>query len=190
MASRGEIVIRPGSIACGKGLRRVGVVPSTTRRIRAGRPAASLLGIALTLVLAGCGSDDEPARISKSEFLEKASVICVSTRRGIRADFETYARGREGRSDALAEKAGKLTPEEAAAKVGGKIIVPAMKRELEELRALGIPQGDGARVNALLSAFEEGVEKAEAHPERAAATGTEAFGRSGKLAGEYGLEGC
>jgi hypothetical protein len=142
------------------------------------------------LILAGCGEGNEPARISKSEFLEKGSAICVSARRGIRADFEAYARGSEGRGDTLAEKAGELTPVEAAAKVGRKIIVPAMKRELEEFRALGMPKGDDDRVNALLSAFEEGVEKAEAHPERAATTGTEAFGKSGKLASKYGLEGC
>lgn len=65
-----------------------------------------------------------------------------------------------------------------------------MKRELEEFRALGIPAGDDDQVNALLVAFAEGLEKAEAHPERAATTGTEAFGKSGELAGEYGLEGC
>jgi hypothetical protein len=140
-------------------------------------------------ILAGCGGgeSDEPMQISKREFVEKGSAICLATRRGIRSDFEVYARGREA---GLAGKADELTPEEAAAKVGGKIIVPAMKRELEEFRALGMPQGDDDRVKALLSAFEEGVEKAEAHPERAATTGTEAFGKSGKLASEYGLEGC
>lgn len=177
-----------------KGPRPVGAVPSDARVGQRGRSMTLLLGIlTVALVVAGCGGggdSGEPAQIPKREFVEKGSAICVATRTGIRSDFEVYARSREGREVELAEKADEMSPEEAAANVGIKIIVPAMKRELEEFRALGIPEGDDDRVNALLSAFEEGVEKAEAHPERAATTGTEAFGKSGKLASEYGLEGC
>jgi hypothetical protein len=152
-----------------------------------------LLGIlAVALISVGCGGgrSDSPAQIPKREFVEKGSAICVATRKRIRSDFEVYTRGKEGREVELAEKAEEMTPEEAAGRIGRKIIVPAMKRELEEFQGLGIPEGDEDQVDALLRAFEEGVEKADAHPERAATTGTEAFGTSGKLASEYGLRGC
>jgi hypothetical protein len=143
-------------------------------------------------IAAGCGGGDgdERAPISRSAFVEKGSAICVATRQGIRSDFEAFTTGDEGREIERAEKAGELTPEEAAAQVGEEIIVPAMRKELEEFRALGIPPGDNDEVATLLKAFEEGLEKAEGHPERAAANGTEAFGSSGEVAGDYGLEGC
>jgi hypothetical protein len=152
-----------------------------------------LLGLlAATLIVAGCGgaNGEGSAPISRSAFVEKGSAICVATRQGIRSDFETFTKGEGGREIARAEKANELTPEEAAAQVGEEIIVPAMRQELEEFRALGVPPGDDEKVTALLKALQEGVEKAEKHPERAATDGTEAFGKSREVADDYGLEGC
>jgi len=148
--------------------------------------------LAAASAVAGCGGADgrESPAISKAAFTKQGSAICEATRRGIRSDFEAFTKGSEGRKVARAEKAGELTPEEAAARVGEEIIVPAMRQELEEFRALGVPPGDDDRVAALLEAFAEGAEAAEAHPEEAAANGTEAFGRSGRVASAYGLEGC
>lgn len=122
--------------------------------------------------------------------MEKGSAICVATRQGMRSDFETFTKGKGGRDIERAEKANELTPEEAAAQVGEDIVVPAMRQELEEFRALGIPPGDEAEVTALLEAFEGGVKEAEKHPEGAATDGTEAFGKSREVADAYGLEGC
>jgi hypothetical protein len=144
------------------------------------------------MIVVGCGGGDgdKTDRVSKSEFVKEGSAICVATRKGIRSDFEAYIRGRKGREIERAEQANEMTAEEAAAKVGDEVIVPAMRQELEEFLSLGIPEGDDVQVKALLKTFDEGVEKAERHPERAAMNGTEAFGESGRLAGEYGLEGC
>jgi hypothetical protein len=144
------------------------------------------------LIVAGCegGSGDESDQISRARFIEKGSAICVATKREIRADFEAYRKGKQGREIERAEKSDELTPVEAAAKVGKEVIVPVMHQELEEFQKLGIPPGDEDQVAALLVAFEEGVEAAETHPERVATDGTEAFGKSGKAAGTYGLEGC
>jgi hypothetical protein len=111
----------------------------------------------------------------------------VATRRGIRSDFEAFTKSAEGREVERAEKAGELTPGEAAAQVGKEIVVPAMRRELEEFRGLGVPPGDDQEVTALLVALEAGLERAESKPERAAADG---FTESGEVAEDYGLEGC
>jgi hypothetical protein len=144
------------------------------------------------LIVAGCGGGigAEPAQISRATFIEKGSAICLATKREIRADFETYRKGEQGREIEKAEKSNELTPVEAAARVGREVIVPVMHQELEEFRVLGVPAGDDDRVTALLDAFEQGVEAAEGHPERVAMDGTEAFGKSGRLASEYGLENC
>jgi hypothetical protein len=172
-----------------KGPRRGGAVPSDAS---VGSVVLLLGALVITAAVAGCGGGDgdEPPPISRSAFVEKGSAICVSTRQGIRSDFEAFTKGSEGQEVARAERAGELTPEEAAARVGEKIIIPAMRQELEEFRALGIPPGDSDKVTALLETFEEGVKKAEKSPERAAASGTEAFGESGRVAAAYGLEGC
>jgi hypothetical protein len=145
----------------------------------------------MVLIVAGCGgSGDEPTQISRVAFVKKGGAACLATKRQIRSDFEAYRKGPQGREMERAEKTNELTPEEAAAKVGKEIIVPAMRQELEEFQALGVPPGDEAEVTALLEAFEEGIEKAVRHPERVATDGTEAFGKSGRLAGDYGLESC
>lgn len=145
--------------------------------------------LALALVGAGCGggSGDEPAPISRSAFVGRGSAICVATRRGIRSDFEAFTKSADGREIERAEKAGELTPEDAAGQVGEEIVVPAMRRELEEFRALGVPLGEDREVAALLGTFEAGLEKAEGNPKRAAADG---FSESGRVAEGYGLEGC
>jgi hypothetical protein len=151
-----------------------------------------LCALTAAVIVAGCGGGDgeEPVPISRSSFIKRGSAICVATRRGIRSDFETFTKGKGGREIERAEKANELTPEEAAEQVGEEIIVPAMRQELEEFRTLGVPPEDDDKVTALLEAFEEGVEKAEEHPERAATNGTEAFGESRRVAGGYGIEGC
>lgn len=145
--------------------------------------------LALALVGVGCGggSGGEPAPISRAVFIARGSAICVATRRGIRSDFEAFTKSADGREIERAERAGELTPEEAAGQVGEGIVVPAMRRELEEFRALGVPPGEDREVAALLAAFEAGLEKEEGDPKRAAADG---FSESGKVADGYGLEGC
>lgn len=166
-----------GSTAHWKGPRPSGAVP---------------LVLVIALIAAGCGGGEgnEPDQISRAAFIEKGSAICLATKRKIRADFEAYRKSEQGREIGKAERADELTPVEAASRVGRDVIVPVMHQELEEFRALGIPPGDDDQVTVLLRAFEEGIEAAEGHPERVAMDGTEAFGRSGKAATDYGLEYC
>jgi hypothetical protein len=155
--------------------------------------------IALPLVLlaaafsAGCGSGDsatDQAPISKAEFIKKASSACAKTSGKIESEFSSYVQGQAGREVEKAEKAKEMTPDEAAAKVTEVILIPAKNQEVGEIRALGSPRGDENRIRELLDTFEEGIEKAEAHPERAAIDGDEAFGTASHMADQYGLEGC
>lgn len=143
--------------------------------------------LAIALVVAGCGGgSDEPAGVSKAEFIREANAICEQTGERIESEFAAYLESGE------AERTGEandLTNDEAAARVAEEILIPAMRQRLEKLRALGIQDGD-ERASALLEAFDEGIEKAEAHPERAVRDGTEAFGKSERLASEYGLDSC
>jgi hypothetical protein len=137
----------------------------------------------------GCGGGESPA-ISRAQFVREASAICGRTRDRIQSEFAAYGKSREGREAVRAEKAGELTYGEEAVRVGRRIVIPAMRRQFDELRALGVPAGGEERAKVLLAAFGAGVGKAEAHPERAAQDGTEAFGKQERLAEEYGLENC
>jgi len=149
--------------------------------------------LAVAAILTGCGDGEDAngqTAITKEEFVKQANAICSNTRRRIEAEFAAYGRSGEAKEAEEAQQANELTGDEAAARVGEKILIPAMRQQLEELRSLDVPSESEDRAEALLGAFGEGIKKAEARPERAARDGTEAFGKSGRLAGEYGIESC
>lgn len=149
-----------------------------------------VLSIALALAGCGGGSGGETAGLSKADFIKKATAVCQGARRRIESEFAAYSNGGEGKAAQRAVKAGELTVNEAAARIAAKILIPSVRRELAELRALGLPESQGDRVKAMLDSLQEGIEKAEAHPERAARDSTEAFGRPERLIREYGIGPC
>lgn len=161
-----------------------------------GAVLAFLFGVlALASVLAGCGGGGAGGQvtIAKAEFIEQANAVCLRTRKEIAAEFASYGESRVAREAERAQRAGELTANEAneaAARVAERILIPAMRSQLEELRELGTPSEDDDRAQAVVDAFDEGIEKAEARPERAARDGTEAFGRAHRLADEYGVANC
>jgi hypothetical protein len=131
--------------------------------------------------------------IAKAEFVERANAVCLETRKEIAAEFSSYGESRVAREAEKAQRAGELTAgeaNEAAARVAERILIPAMRSQLEELRGLGTPREDGDRAEAMIDAFDEGIEKAEARPERAARDGSEAFGKARRLATEFGVTSC
>ncbi len=150
-----------------------------------------LLGGALVfaLIVVGCGSGGDDgegttSEISKAAFVKRAEAICAETQERASSAFRAYMVQHSGEA---------LTAEKeraAQAEVGKTIVVPAKRQEAEELRALGAPAGDEKLAEAIVGAYEEGVEIALAHPEQATQDGTEAFGKAERLAAAYGLEGC
>jgi hypothetical protein len=71
------------------------------------------------------------------------------------------------------------------------VLIPSLRREIKELRALGVPDGDEEKVEAMITSLEEGLDTAESNPEVVAAGSTDiVFGIASRLAGEYGIETC
>jgi hypothetical protein len=144
--------------------------------------------LVFALVVAGCGggggSSDEVSTnaISKVAFAKKADVICQKGSERMAAAFvaalkkEKKAVGHQSQAD-----------EEALV---GKVLVPSVKREIKEFRALGAPSGDEDRISAIVEALEEGVETAENDPEAVTSSSEAVFGIASRLAGEYGLKVC
>lgn len=140
--------------------------------------------VAAALTVAGCGSGGDSSStgsVSKTEFIAKADAICKKgTERmqsGIFAALKN-PRNLTKMSDAEQEK------------IVATVMVPSVSREVKELRALGIPDGDEEKVDAIVAALEEGIETAERDPQIVIKSSDVVFGISSRIAGEYGLEAC
>jgi hypothetical protein len=141
--------------------------------------------LAVAMFVAGCGGSDDSsssdATISKEAFIAKADAICKKgTERMQKAIFVVLKDGRSLTKLNQAEQE----------KIVATVIVPSVKREVKELRALGIPDGDDERADAMISALEEGVETAESNPKAVTSSSDVVFGIASRLAAEYGLEAC
>jgi len=145
------------------------------------------IAVALTAaaLVAGCGgggdSSTATASVSKAAFIKKVDTVCQKgTERMQRAILVFLKQHKD------VQRPNKAQSE----KLVGTAIVPSVKTELKELKALEAPEGDEERVDAIISALEEGLETAEDNPEAVVASSDAVFGISGRLAGEYGAEVC
>ncbi len=69
------------------------------------------------------------------------------------------------------------------------LALPPVQEMIEELGDLGPPAGDEKKVQAIIEAFEDGVERLEANPANVSA-GVAAFENANKLSEQYGLVAC
>lgn len=134
------------------------------------------------LVVAGCGSSDSStASISKAEFIKKADAVCKKGEEEVQKDFGTFAKTHENI---------KKPTEADYAELVDAVLVENVEKEVDDFRALGAPEGDEGKIEAMLQAREESVKKAKDDP-KAVVTGNEGiFGEAGKLAKAYGLKDC
>jgi hypothetical protein len=152
-----------------------------------GRGVLIAAAMVVALVVTGCGGSGDSSSstatgsISKAAFIKKADAVCQKgTERMQRAILVFLKQHKD------VQRPNKAQSE----KLVGTAIVPSVKTEVKELKALEVPEGDEERVDAIISALEEGLETAEANPEAVVASSDAVFGISGRLAGEYGAEVC
>lgn len=142
--------------------------------------------LAMVLLLGGCGSGDgaesTPAR-TKAQFLKRANAICAKGGEEINEAYEEFSRK---------HVAGGKTPSEALLdEAAAEIVLPVRKREVHLLRALGAPSGQEERVDKMLTAWEEGIERGEEDPDSLRKAGPEyAFYKSYSMGIDYGLAKC
>lgn len=140
--------------------------------------------LAACLVAVGCGGggdDASTASLTKAEFIKQANAVCKKGEEQIETDFAAYVKGHEDIRK----------PTEADfSKLVDSVLVPNAEKEIEDLRALGLPSGDEDQVEAILEAREESVEAAEDEPEVVVKDGEKVFGKASELAISYGLEDC
>jgi hypothetical protein len=151
-----------------------------------GRGPSALIAtvVSTVLLLAGCGDDSSSSAssISKEEFIVKADAVCKQTNKRMEVAFAKFLK---------AHRNIRKPTDPAFEQLIGDVMVPNIKREIGEIRALEVPDGDEEKIEAMLSALEEGLEVAEDNPKVVTASSSDTiYGIASRLAGEYGLETC
>lgn len=137
------------------------------------------------VLLAGCGgsnTDSGRSSLSKEEFIAKADAVCAKTNKRMEAELGKFlTSGEQITNLSKADNERFVT----------KVLIPNLEKEIDELKALGVPTEDEERAKAMIAALEEGLETAEADPKALAASSSDiVYGIASRLAGEYGLKVC
>lgn len=165
----------------------------------------AMLGLALLLAAAGCGGGEGTSAstaaqsstqgeatkaqpmtgtLTKAQFLKKANAICAKGTAAMgKGDAAFWAKHRLPR--------GKTPSQALVNELQLRAILPVRARELRQIRALGLPRGDEQRVEAMLGAWREGVERGEEEPSSLDSGGPAfAFYKAYSMGIDYGLEKC
>jgi hypothetical protein len=146
--------------------------------------AIAISVLALAAVAAGCGGGDDTsdssATLTKAEFIKAADAICGDANKQSQKDAEAFAE----KNDFTLEKATEEQLEDAISAV----FVPSLNQQVEELSALGAPDGDEEQVEAITGALEEAATEIKDDPSTVLAG--KALTEPAKLADEYGLKVC
>lgn len=130
------------------------------------------------------GGNEAPVHsssLSKEEFIAQAGAICTKEKTAGLEAMGEYVKQQPGVAGAA-----KI---ELIGEALQKVFLPAVQRQIDQIRALGAPEGEEAEVEAFLSALQEAVDQAG---QGTPANGQFAkdFASSAELAHEYGLTAC
>jgi hypothetical protein len=152
------------------------------------RPIMKLAVIALSvlaLFVAGCGgSGSDEETLTKAEFIKQADALCKKVDEREFGEYGAWSKANEKQLNGL-------SPNEVGAKAIAAIVVPSVRKEMEEIKALGIPEGDEETLEKYFEAGEKGVKGTEKNPISANAARPEnPFWESFKLGSAYGFKEC
>jgi len=145
------------------------------------------LALALGLIAAGCGDDDggdgetegtgtngAAASLTKAEFVEQGNEIC-----------------RQGNEEV--EQAGQALTQGDVAEFNAFVLgtlVPSIQRQINDIRALGIPEGDEKLINGILDDAEADLKRLEADPSLLQRQDSDLFADVDQRLDDYGLTDC
>jgi hypothetical protein len=146
---------------------------------------ALLLGVLALVVVAGCGSSDDDStettvELTKVEFIKQGDQICEKSEEQSETEAEEFA---EENGFEL-ENASEAELEEAI----GEVLVPTLNQQVEEIQALGAPEGDEGQVEAIIVALEDASAEVEDDP--SLAIEGQPLKEASQLAGDYGFKVC
>lgn len=139
------------------------------------------IALILSIVaLAGCGGGgDEPAP-TKAAFIKEAEVICKKTDEKQLKALEQFAKTRPFDKMSSAEQL----------KVAIKVGFPPIEEEADELGSLTPPEGDEAKIEAIVEGIEEALEKGRKNPVLMKTEATTPFNKADELGTRYGFDEC
>jgi hypothetical protein len=147
--------------------------------------------LASALIAAGCGGDDDGDTTTtttgvtgttgnaeaptKQEFIKQADEICTE--------------GSQELTTALSEELGTEQPsDEEIEQFVSDSVVPVLREQFAELRALTPPEGDEEEVDRVFTAAEDAVDELEEDPGLVVESGS--FEEADRLARNYGFKTC
>jgi hypothetical protein len=138
------------------------------------------------MLIAGCGSSDNSettASLTKAQFLKQGNAICKAGNEETNEGFESFSKE---------HNLGHKEPSEAQfEELSETVLAPSVSKQIEEVRALGTPEGDEGEVDEFLTNAEEALEKVEEEPALISAEGKEGpFYSVNKEAAAIGLTSC
>ncbi|HEX3173442.1 MAG TPA: hypothetical protein VHQ43_04390 [Solirubrobacterales bacterium] len=165
------------------------------------RALSVFAGVVVLLALGGCGGGDDGgstaadgtgtttsakqgspsgASLSEDEFVERAIAICKREKRAGLAAMGLYVKQHGGSAQGNAVLVEALRT----------AFLPHVQTQVEEIRALGAPNGDDGEVQAYLDATEEAVDRASAKAGGSTQIFGESFEESAQLAHDLGIDKC
>ena len=143
--------------------------------------ALSALVALAVLVAAGCGGgDDETTALTKSQFLAQGNALCKE---------KEQQRLNEVNEEVAALKPGENFSDAKQTKMVETIIIPNYEEIISGIEELGAPEGDEAKIDALVAAMEKTTKVLKEDPEEAIFN-VLMFEEPNKLAKAYGLKSC
>ncbi len=138
-----------------------------------------LFVLVAAVALAGCGSSKSSstkttASITKAEFLAKGNAICQAT---------NAARNKQGRA------LGNNPSRPQLVRYVKQDFIPSIQSTIDQIRALGAPPGDQAKVTGLLNLAQADLNKVRANP-LLIVSGPGVFHNFAVQAHAYGLTQC
>lgn len=122
----------------------------------------------------------ETGSLSKAEFIRKADVICTVARTGFTKEYKLFVGGK------LSEGS-KVDQGKVKAELVDTVLIPAFKKDIDEISALGAPKGDEQGVTEFLNALKQRLEQLHEDPGEVS---NDMFAKPAKLARASGLTGC
>jgi hypothetical protein len=141
--------------------------------------------VVLAAIVAGCGGGDDSDSdtsdsLTKAEFIKQGDAVCEKANEQSEAEAEKFAK----ENDFSLERPTKAQLEEAVT----EILVPNFNRQVDELKALGAPEGDEEQVEEIVSSLKTAADEIKGDP--SLVFEGKVLKEPAQLAEDYGFKVC
>lgn len=151
--------------------------------VLAGALAVAVIGI-------GCGSSSDgstevtaSADVEKPTYIKKADAVCKQANIRIEDGWEDFVKGRGGDPNKAFEEEG------AEDDFATTVVLPGKQWQVDHMAELEAPEEDQKEVEAILAAYQEGIDVGEEDPSKVTSS-QGVFKYAAKTAEDYGLREC